>query len=453
MPPPFLVDIDGNPYPPALQRLVPGRETSTDQQLIPYVAAGAGAAPPIDVVNDPDIDQEPRNNRLGAILFNNNMQQPQGEDHHLIDERIQQMQREIQRGHADNVEPLEPYDRARENQRNGANLRNGDVQGVRQSANFLSLGGANLRPIWCNKPIVPSLSEYQIAEITKRQLSIAAFEEEYYAQERKKRAEITEIAAIKLATQQSKFTRSKRRIITQRRGVRITPRRAEVENIDEVIVEESDDEADRDFSAEEFSSSSPSEDESSDSDWIAKPSGSVGPSISRSTVAATSKDPIESSRSERRRRRRPVQSSEDDCRNDNTNEEDATERNHSGPSVLTLADRRKKAENRRNKRNRNGPVPSSPPDNETRRRDQLNQLRTIQQRRHAQQFQSFTELPESFRPPEWLTETKPKKTPYFPQIGDEVVYFRSGHQDYLNKVREKKIYSIKPTTKPYKLKG
>lgn len=38
MPPPFLVDIDGNPYPPNYQRLVPGRETCSDSQLVPYVA-------------------------------------------------------------------------------------------------------------------------------------------------------------------------------------------------------------------------------------------------------------------------------------------------------------------------------------------------------------------------------------------------------------------------------
>jgi bromodomain and WD repeat domain-containing protein 1/3 len=38
MPPPFLVDIDGNPYPPIFQRLVPGRENCSDSQLVPYVA-------------------------------------------------------------------------------------------------------------------------------------------------------------------------------------------------------------------------------------------------------------------------------------------------------------------------------------------------------------------------------------------------------------------------------
>jgi bromodomain and WD repeat domain-containing protein 1/3 len=41
MPPPFLVDVDGNPYPPQLQRLVPGRENIKEEQLIPNVAVGA----------------------------------------------------------------------------------------------------------------------------------------------------------------------------------------------------------------------------------------------------------------------------------------------------------------------------------------------------------------------------------------------------------------------------
>lgn len=43
MPPPFLVDVDGNPHPTRYQRLVPGRENCKDEQLIPqlgYVANG-----------------------------------------------------------------------------------------------------------------------------------------------------------------------------------------------------------------------------------------------------------------------------------------------------------------------------------------------------------------------------------------------------------------------------
>ena len=36
------------------------------------------------------------------------------------------------------------------------------------------------------------------------------------------------------------------------------------------------------------------------------------------------------------------------------------------------------------------------------------------------------EIPESFRPSEWLSEVVPRRTPYYPQMGDEVLYFRRG---------------------------
>lgn len=37
MPPPFLVDVDGNPHPTKYQRLVPGRENCADEHLIPQL--------------------------------------------------------------------------------------------------------------------------------------------------------------------------------------------------------------------------------------------------------------------------------------------------------------------------------------------------------------------------------------------------------------------------------
>ncbi len=38
---------------------------------------------------------------------------------------------------------------------------------------------------------------------------------------------------------------------------------------------------------------------------------------------------------------------------------------------------------------------------------------------------------------EWTTETNCLKLPYYPQIGDEVVYFRVGHQEYINAVKSR----------------
>lgn len=59
------------------------------------------------------------------------------------------------------------------------------------------------------------------------------------------------------------------------------------------------------------------------------------------------------------------------------------------------------------------------------------------------------EVPEAFRPPEWLSAIIPRKAPYYPQMGDEIVYFRQGHQFYIDAVRNKKVYELGPRCEPW----
>lgn len=46
MPPPFLVDVDGNPHPSRYQRLVPGRENCREEQLIPQMGVTSSGRHP-----------------------------------------------------------------------------------------------------------------------------------------------------------------------------------------------------------------------------------------------------------------------------------------------------------------------------------------------------------------------------------------------------------------------
>lgn len=46
MPPPFLVDVDGNPHPTHYQRLVPGRESCKEEHLVPQLGYMANGKPP-----------------------------------------------------------------------------------------------------------------------------------------------------------------------------------------------------------------------------------------------------------------------------------------------------------------------------------------------------------------------------------------------------------------------
>ncbi|XP_068153954.1 bromodomain and WD repeat-containing protein 3 [Drosophila tropicalis] len=59
------------------------------------------------------------------------------------------------------------------------------------------------------------------------------------------------------------------------------------------------------------------------------------------------------------------------------------------------------------------------------------------------------EIPELFRPAEWLSEVIPRKAPYYPQMGDEIVYFRQGHHRYLEAVRAKKVYKLSHSSEPW----
>jgi bromodomain and WD repeat domain-containing protein 1/3 len=81
------------------------------------------------------------------------------------------------------------------------------------------------------------------------------------------------------------------------------------------------------------------------------------------------------------------------------------------------------------------------PDNKVKKRMQIEN--TIS--KHGK----MNECPPEYRMPEWLTITKPKKSPFLPQIGDEVVYFRQGHEIYVETVKQMNTYDIEESTLPW----
>jgi len=111
MPPPFLVDIDGNPYPPAMQRLVPGRGRHKEEQLIPNL-----------VVNE-DGEREVQDDELQARSN--------------IDEMIEQLAARQNAAGPSNNDHAYARSPPRASQNRAAAMavrRSGDVEGVRQSS-------------------------------------------------------------------------------------------------------------------------------------------------------------------------------------------------------------------------------------------------------------------------------------------------------------------------------
>ncbi|XP_073928735.1 bromodomain and WD repeat-containing protein 1 isoform X2 [Castor canadensis] len=54
------------------------------------------------------------------------------------------------------------------------------------------------------------------------------------------------------------------------------------------------------------------------------------------------------------------------------------------------------------------------------------------------------------RPPVWITDTALRKSPFVPQMGDEVIYFRQGHEAYIEAVRRNNIYELNPNKEPWR---
>ncbi|KAG9486236.1 hypothetical protein GDO78_009024 [Eleutherodactylus coqui] len=49
------------------------------------------------------------------------------------------------------------------------------------------------------------------------------------------------------------------------------------------------------------------------------------------------------------------------------------------------------------------------------------------------------EVSNDWRPSSWITDTTPRRSPFVPQMGDEVIYFRQGHEAYINAVQRSNL--------------
>jgi len=52
------------------------------------------------------------------------------------------------------------------------------------------------------------------------------------------------------------------------------------------------------------------------------------------------------------------------------------------------------------------------------------------------------DIPPEYLPSDWLAQYIPNKSPYFPQMGDEVMYIKQGHVGYINLVKTRNSYRL-----------
>lgn len=68
--------------------------------------------------------------------------------------------------------------------------------------------------------------------------------------------------------------------------------------------------------------------------------------------------------------------------------------------------------------------------------------RNYRRRKYNFDPKKYSDIPKEYLPSAWLAGSIPKKSPYFPQMGDEVMYFRQGHMGYINLVSHRKCYKL-----------
>uniref|UniRef100_A0A4W3ICG2 Pleckstrin homology domain interacting protein n=1 Tax=Callorhinchus milii TaxID=7868 RepID=A0A4W3ICG2_CALMI len=66
-----------------------------------------------------------------------------------------------------------------------------------------------------------------------------------------------------------------------------------------------------------------------------------------------------------------------------------------------------------------------------------------------ERLQDQGETLEEWLPPVWITDAMPRRCPFVPQMGDEVYYFRQGHEAYVEMTKKLKIYPINAKKQPW----
>lgn len=475
MPPPFLVDIDGNPYPPALQRLVPGRGRCLDSQLVPYVAVLAnGEAQILEPVLPNGVEERPMIDEMIQIL-----QEQQ-------DQRLGQPQ---QGGASASVQsPARVAHRASTGHSPGAHhsrvgmRRTGDVEGVRQSSgNWQSRDEACPAPratgLGCVvPPLPPGLlhgAEIRAVAMAHREQTLFQIESQRRRQNSDSRAPQEVVHVNGRHGKKEPSQKVPRNKVQTRSMRRVRPTGDESDDADDATTGST-----TDTGAAMSSSSESSLSESDDSEWSETPKATK-----RSSAAKSSK------RQQRAAQREEADADADDTIDTISEEEEEEEGSEDEASVseeerevpdtdegnsrrtrakakdsdedYTEAEERRKQQqkHRVRKRQRKKLEPRAPPGggDGSRRR-----ATAATSREHGAESTS-PEVPNDaaapappsgsgrkvLRPPDWLMDVVPRKAPYFPQVGDEVVYFHQGHQAYVQAVKRCRAYKVKDRSQPW----
>uniref|UniRef100_A0A673T9A5 Bromodomain and WD repeat domain containing 1 n=1 Tax=Suricata suricatta TaxID=37032 RepID=A0A673T9A5_SURSU len=331
MPPPFLVDVDGNPHPTKYQRLVPGRENSADEHLVPQLGYVATS----NLQTNDNGERSPESSVLDGMIRQLQQQQDQrlGADPDAAPGGLPGGEETPRRGEILSLDIQSPP--------NIGLRRSGQVEGVRQmhqNAPRSQIATERDLQAWKRRVVVPEVPLGIFRKLEDFRIEKGEEERNLYIIGRK------------------------------RKTLQLTQKVPDL-----------------------FDSSSRY------SDWTADAGINLQPPLRTSS---------------RRRVTRFCSSSEDEMSTENL----------------------------------------SPPKRRRKRKKENKPKKEVREsvRRMTPGELADTEHLYEFHPPVWITDTTLRKSPFVPQMGDEVIYFRQGHEAYIEAVRRNNIYELNPNKEPWR---
>uniref|UniRef100_W5M0F5 Bromodomain and WD repeat domain containing 1 n=1 Tax=Lepisosteus oculatus TaxID=7918 RepID=W5M0F5_LEPOC len=400
MPPPFLVDVDGNPHPPRYQRLVPGREGFADEHLVPqlgYVATSDG-----DVVEQ-------------VISQQTGDQDDAGQEPSMLDGFIRELQEQQDRqngaepGAPPSVEgtPRRVFRSQSADVQSSPSVglrRSGQVEGVRQmhqNAPRSQMATERDLQAWKRRVVVPEMSPSLYRRQEEYRIGKGEEEISLYLSKKKRPPH-----GARDDSDDDK-TYAKR---TQSRRPRV--RSLRTRNTAAEYIEDS---------CEEGEETRSSADEGNETEVSGAPSAE---SSNEEEEAEEWKTESSSSSSEY----------SDWTADAGINLQPPTRLSSRHRAMVWISSSEEEEE--------------EPPDEEERPPQPPKQRRS---RNRTPRRPSFNrEVSNEFRPSAWITDVIPRKSPFVPQMGDEVIYFRQGHEAYVEAVRRGSLYSLNLEKQPWR---
>ncbi|XP_061483645.1 bromodomain and WD repeat-containing protein 1 isoform X3 [Rhineura floridana] len=409
MPPPFLVDVDGNPHPTKYQRLVPGRENCADEHLIPqlgYVATSDGEVVE-QVIGQQTADQDEQGlepSILDGMIRHLQQQQDQraGTDQDILPPGPQNgeetSRRDFRRPSSDIQSPP-----------NIGLRRSGQVEGVRQmhqNAPRSQIATERDLQAWRRRVVVPEVTSSMLRNQEEYRVAKGKEEKCVYTMEQKMRL----LQSSEKSDSEDSLIQSKRRLYRRKYASyqarnNIEQSDSSSEDVDDCfgLIEQAEESDKLSLSSHEeqwksgskTNSNSSSDSSSEYSDWIADAGINLQPP----------------KRSSRRKTVRYCSSSEDA----------ASLEKMSPPKRRKKRWKKYKPKRHEEDAQVNAPQPSV-----------------------------ALELSFEFQPPDWITDIRLRRSPFVPQMGDEVIYFRQGHEAYIEAVRKNHIYKLNPHKEPWR---